>query len=49
LDEISELPLFRVLIETAGDGVRGFRSIWMLLARDQPCSKNLRLRVPVRP
>lgn len=32
--------LSRVLIETPGDGVRGFRSIWMLLARDPALLEN---------
>ena len=32
--------LSRVLIETPGDGVRGFRSIWMLLARGPALLEN---------
>jgi len=40
LDEIGRLPLFRVLIESAGDGMHGFRSIWMLLARDPALLEN---------
>ena len=32
--------LSRALIKTAGDGVRGFRSIWMLLARDPALLEN---------
>jgi hypothetical protein len=32
--------LSRVRIETQGDGVRGFRSIWMLLSRDPALLEN---------
>ena len=38
--KLADYHLSRVLIETAGDGVRGFHSIWMLLARDPDLLEN---------
>jgi hypothetical protein len=38
--KLADYHLSCALIETAGDGVRGFRSIWMPMARDPALLEN---------